>query len=94
VNKTAPKPRHAQRLRREVLAPSCPEDAESYAETDSRRCPQVWTCLFEELTDVERLSRACAPKYKSVKRVEQLRVLFYLFEKKGLRYEFAPVKRR
>jgi hypothetical protein len=47
-----------------VHAPSCSEDAESYAETYARQCPQVWTCLFEELpvADDERLSRACAHK--------------------------------
>jgi hypothetical protein len=44
------------------IAPSRPKDAKSYAGTYPRRCPQVWTCLFKELADVERLSRACAHK--------------------------------
>ena len=43
-----------------IHAPSCSEDTESYAETYTRRCPQVWTRLFKEPANVERLSRACA----------------------------------
>jgi hypothetical protein len=68
-----------------VHAPSCPEDAETYAETYARRCPQVWTCLFKKLSDVERLSRACAHKVQVNNSWPPLR-------KK--RDEFTPVKRR
>jgi hypothetical protein len=53
-------------------APSCPEDAESYAKTYAHRCPQVRTCLFEEPADIERLSRAWAPQTTSKLKVNNL----------------------